>query len=74
MANQQKQVRESLAPNRLRKDHIWVPRYATDQEIFGLYYRTQRDHEELDPIVAALTDDALMDMMADWDPNATAEA
>lgn len=73
MQHEQVQVHESTQP-KLRQKHVWAPKYRFNEDIFAHYYRTRRDHEELDPIVAALTDDALMDMMADWDPNATAEA
>lgn len=47
---------------------MWVPKYAYDNDILDLYYRTSGGYAELDPIVAAMSNDDLMDMMDDWDP------
>lgn len=74
MANEQKQVRESLVPNKLRRDHVWVPKYRTDADILARYYRDRPDHDALDPIVAAMSRDEFDQLMDDWDPSAQPEA
>jgi len=60
------QRRES-SQDRLKDGHIWVPKYQYDEDILDLYYRTG-GRTELDPVVAKMSDDDLLDLMDTWDP------
>lgn len=63
------QVHESHAP-KLKDKHIWVPKYGLNEDIFKLYYRTADEATQLEPVVAAMSTDDLLNLMDDWDPNA----
>lgn len=48
-----------------KKDHVRAPKYPQDQMILDLYYAERTEKDILDPAIASLTDDDMLDLLND---------
>jgi hypothetical protein len=58
--------RRDSSKNKLKKDHHWERKYPSDAAILKLYFAEAEEGFKLDPIVAELSNDDILDLIDEW--------